>query len=283
MSRQKQIVHWGSAKQLTNTENRPGQKQKSILIAKAKGLRQKQISYFTAIYHVTKANSFVAKANHLRVAQKQQLVSRLPLDPFRRTGCKIARHCWILGNVLNSTRAAYQHLRWFETVFYFPLQLNFMKGLLICSKRLLLVVDSRCCNNLSTYKLLYSHWHFGCHGNLTGPQIHPISSVQLHFTQKVVDKLPFLLHQNCLHIKEHFLRKFKKILSRGFGATLILQNIVTLEVYFIYLPIKRTYITQRGWQKKFKVMLNTKILGRLILKPFSLLPPLILNFWPRCS
>ena len=73
-------------------------------------------------------------------------------------------------------------LRWFETVFYFPLQLNFMKGLLICSKRLLLVVDSRCCNNLSTYKLLYSHWHFGCHGNLTGPQIHPISSVQLHFT-----------------------------------------------------------------------------------------------------
>ena len=49
------------------------------------------------------------------------------------------------------------HLRWFETVFYFPLQLNFMKDLLICSKRLLLVVDSRCCNNLSTYKLLYSH------------------------------------------------------------------------------------------------------------------------------
>ena len=48
-------------------------------------------------------------------------------------------------------------LRWFETVLYFPLQLNFMKVLLICSKRLLLVVDSRCCNNLSTYKLLYSH------------------------------------------------------------------------------------------------------------------------------
>ena len=94
-------VHWGSAKQLTNTENRSWQKQKSIskisgesvLIAKAKSLRQKQISYFTATYHVTKANSFVAKANHLRVAQKQQLVPGLPLDPFRRTGCKIARHC----------------------------------------------------------------------------------------------------------------------------------------------------------------------------------------------
>ena len=65
----------------------------SVLIAKAKSLRQKQISYFTATYHVTKANQFVAKANHLRVAQRQQFVPRLPLDPFRRTGCKIARHC----------------------------------------------------------------------------------------------------------------------------------------------------------------------------------------------
>ena len=33
-------------------------------------------------------------------------------------------------------------LRWFETVFHFPFQLNFMKGLLACSKRLLLLVDS---------------------------------------------------------------------------------------------------------------------------------------------
>ena len=116
-------------------------------------------------------------------------------------------------------------LRWFETIFHFPFQLNFMKGLLVCCKRLLLFVDSRCCNNLSTYLLLYSHWHFGCHGNLTGPQIHSISSIQLHFTQKVVGELPFLLHQNCLHIKEHFLRKLKKILSRGFGATLIFCSI----------------------------------------------------------
>ena len=76
----------------------------------------------------------------------------------------------------------------------FPFQLNFMKGLFVCSKRLLLLVDSRCCNNLSTYQLLYSHWHFSCHGNLTGPQIHPISSIQLHFTQNVVGELPFLLH-----------------------------------------------------------------------------------------
>ena len=48
-------------------------------------------------------------------------------------------------------------LRWFETVFHFPFQLNFMKGLLVCSKRLLLLVDSRCCNNLSIYQLLCSH------------------------------------------------------------------------------------------------------------------------------
>ena len=112
-------------------------------------------------------------------------------------------------------------LGWFETVFHFPFQLNFMKGLLVCSKRLLLLVDSWCCNNLSIYQLLYSHWHFGCHGNLTGPQIHSISSIQLYFTQKVVGELPFLLNRNCLHIKEHFFRKFKKILSRGFDATLI--------------------------------------------------------------
>ena len=100
-----------------------------------------------------------------------------------------------------------------------------MKGSLVCSKRLQLLVDSRCCNSFSTYQLLYSHWHFRCHSNLTGPQIHPISSIQLNFTQNVAGKLPFLVHQNCFHIKEHFLRKFKKILSRGFRATLIFCNI----------------------------------------------------------
>ena len=112
--------------------------------------------------------------------------------------------CINLHGALQLQNVANISLRWFETVFHFPFQLNFMKGLLVCSKRLLLLVDSRCCNNLSTYQLLCSHWHFGCHGNLTGPQIHPISSIQLHFTQKVVGKLPFLLHQNCLHVKEHF-------------------------------------------------------------------------------
>ena len=75
----------------------------------------------------------------------------------------------------------------------------------------------------SNFSILVHKFCF--HGNYTEAQIHPIFSVRLHFTQKVVGELPFLLHQNCLHIKEHFLRKFKKILSRGFCATLILQNI----------------------------------------------------------
>ena len=52
--------------------------------------------------------------------------------------------------------------------------------------------------------------------------MHPMFTIRLHFTQKVVGKLPFLLHQNCLHVKEHFLRKFKKIISRGFGANICL-------------------------------------------------------------
>ena len=49
---------------------------------------------------------------------------------------------------------------------------------------------------------------------LDRPSNTPYSSIQLHFTQKVVNELPFLLHQNCLHTKECFLRMFTKILSR---------------------------------------------------------------------
>ena len=145
-------------------------------------------------------------------------------------------------------------LRWFETVFHFPFQLNFMKGLLVYNKRLLLLVDSWCYNNLSTYQILFSHWHFGCHGNLTGLQIHPISSIQLHFTQKVVGELPFLLHQKCLHIKGHFLRKFKKNLSRGFGATLIFCNIKVaqkpLDIIFLNFLKKWSLMCEQFWCNK---------------------------------
>ena len=109
-----------------------------------------------------------------------------------------------------------KYLRWFETVLHFPFQLNFMKGLLICSKRLLLLVDSRCYNNLSTYQLLYSHWHFGCHGNLTGPQIHTISSIQLHFTKKVVGKLPFLLRKKLFAHQRTFFEKVLKNFVKRF-------------------------------------------------------------------
>ena len=78
---------------------------------------------------------------------------------------------------------------------------------------------------LLSSQFLCSQHKFCFHGNYTEAQIHPIFTIRLHFTQKVVGKLRFLLHQNCLHVKEHFLRKLKKILSRGFGATLIFCNI----------------------------------------------------------
>ena len=56
-----------------------------------------------------------------------------------------------------------------------------------------------------------------------------VNRILIQFLQRFV----FSLHFSCArknlcyqgNIKEHFLRKFKKILSRGFGATLILQNI----------------------------------------------------------
>ena len=101
-------------------------------------------------------------------------------------------------------------LRWLPPVLHFP------DGLV--------PVLARWCQ-LLTSQYLYFQYIFCYHGNYTEAQIHPIFTIRLHFTQKVVGELPFLLHQNCLHIKEHFLRKFKKILSRGFYATLILQNI----------------------------------------------------------
>ena len=56
----------------------------------------------------------------------------------------------------------------------------------------------------NTSQFLYSQYKFCFHGNYAEAQIHPIFTIRLHFTQKVVDELPFLLHQNCLHIKEHF-------------------------------------------------------------------------------
>ena len=78
---------------------------------------------------------------------------------------------------------------------------------------------------LLTSQFLYSQHKFCFHGNYTEAQIRPIFTIRFHFTQKLVGELPFLLHQNCSHIKDHFLRKFKKIMSRRFCATLILQNI----------------------------------------------------------
>ena len=107
---------------------------------------------------------------------------------------------------------------------------------------------------LLTFQFLYSQ-HKSCfHGNYAEAQIHPIFTIWLHFTQKVVGELSFLLHQNCLHIKEQFLRKFKKILSRGFGATLIFCNIKVapkpLDRIFLNFLKKCSLMCKQFWCNK---------------------------------
>ena len=97
---------------------------------------------------------------------------------------------------------------------HFPEPLNFRKGFLAHHDGLVPVLANWCYNSF-----LYSQQEFCSHSNYTEAQIHPIFTIWLHFTQKVVGELPFLLYQNYLYIKEHI----KKILSRGFGATLILH------------------------------------------------------------
>ena len=63
----------------------------------------------------------------------------------------------------------------------------------------------------SADQALYSNRKFCLYGKSTGSQIQAIFSIRLLFTQKLVGELPFSLHQNGLHIKEHFHhRKFLK-------------------------------------------------------------------------
>ena len=122
----------------------------------------------------------------------QDLISGVTFDPFNYLSSMLVTNYIYCCTKLMLNFSLDIHLRWFETVFHFSFQLNFMKDSLVCSKKLLLLVDSWCYNNLSTYQLSYSHWHFGCHGNLKDLQIHPISIIQLHCTQVVFGKLPFL-------------------------------------------------------------------------------------------
>ena len=122
---------------------------------------------------------------------------------------------------------------------------------------------------LLTSQFLCSQHKFCFHGNYTEVQIHPIFTIRLHFTQNVVGELPFLLHQNCLHIKEHFLRKFKKILSRGFGSTLILQNIKVApkpldRITFDYFLCKMQLNTRnRVYLRACQVAMTTKVSMRV--------------------
>ena len=122
-------------------------------------------------------------------------------------------------------------------------------------------ISASCCKvvlqQLLTSQFLYSQQKFCFHGNYTEAQIHPIFTIRLHFTQKVIGELPFLLHQNCLHIKKHFLRKSKKILSRGFSATLNLQNIKVapkpLDRNFLNFLKKCSLMCKQVWCNKKEV------------------------------
>ena len=113
---------------------------------------------------------------------------------------------------------------------------------------------------LLTSQFLCSQHKFCFHGNYTEAQIHPIFTIRLHFTQKVVGELPFLFHQNCLHIKEHFLRKFKKILSRGFGATLILQKRKFTDYFLCKLQLNTR---NRVYLRACQVAMTTKVSVRV--------------------
>ena len=117
-------------------------------------------------------------------------------------------------------------LRWLPPVWHFSESLNFTKSFLTHHDGLVPVVAKWFYNSFYLLNSCAPNTNFVSMATIQRPKYTQyLPLIRLHFTQKVVGELPFLLHQNCLHIKEHFLRKFKTILSRGFGATLILQNI----------------------------------------------------------
>ena len=117
-------------------------------------------------------------------------------------------------------------LRWLPPVWHFSESLNFTKSFLTHHDGLVPVVAKWFYNSFYLLNSCAPNINFVSMATIQRPKYTLyLPLIRLHFTQKVVGELPFLLHQNCLHIKEHFLRKFKTILSRGFGATLILQNI----------------------------------------------------------
>ena len=137
-------------------------------------------------------------------------------------------------------------------------------------------------------QFLCSQHKFCFHGNYTEVQIHPIFTIRLHFTQKIVGELPFLLHQNCLHIKEHFLRKFKKILSRGFGATLIFCNIKVapkpLDRIFLNFLKKCSLMCKQFWcNKKGSLPTTFCVKCSWILEIGCIWGPARLPWQPKCQ
>ena len=137
-------------------------------------------------------------------------------------------------------------------------------------------------------QFLYSQHKFCFHGNYTEAQIHPIFTIRLHFTQNVVGELPLLLHQNCLHIKEHFLRKFKKILSRGFGATLILQDIKVapklLDIIFLNFLKNCSLKCEQFWcYKKWSLPATFCVKCSWLLEIGCILGPVRLPWQSKCQ
>ena len=117
------------------------------------------------------------------------------------------------------------HLRWLPPVLHFLESLNFTKGFLTHHDGLEPVVARWCYNSFYLLNSCAPNINFVSMATIQRSKYTLYLPFDCTLHKKVVGELPFLLHQSCLHIKEHFLRKFKKILSRGFGATLILQNI----------------------------------------------------------
>ena len=78
------------------------------------------------------------------------------------------------------------------TCFAFSLALNFTKSFLAHHDGLVPDLASLVLQQLLTYQFLYFQQKFCFHSNFIETKIHPIFTIRLHFTQKVVGKIPFL-------------------------------------------------------------------------------------------
>lgn len=92
--------------------------------------------------------------------------------------------------------------------------LNFMKSILKCHGRLLTFLNNWCYNTFSTYEPVYSHRNFYFPFNFTRPRIHPIFSIQMHFTHKCSTRSTF--EDSFLNLTVRFRRHLK--ISENYGG-----------------------------------------------------------------